>query len=152
MKTIIKNAGTITKVLMVALIITGVSVDTYAQKKKKEKELKRPEKVGHASTDDFVSSAFNLYEKNQEITKKLSDAAGNITDAGKIKDQLDGQMKEVTGLLGKSADVVKGAKSITPKTDSMKAVKAVNTATKALNKTKENIPGQLEQIKSQKKD
>ena len=70
-------------------------------------------------------------------------------DAGKIKADLEGQMKEITGLLGKSADVVKGAKSIPNKMDSGKAVKAINTGTKALNATQKAIPGQLEQIKAQ---
>ena len=53
--------------------------------------------------------------------------------------------------LGKSKDVVAGAKSITPKTNSMKAVKAVNAGTKALNATQQAIPGQLEMIKNQGK-
>ena len=51
--------------------------------------------------------------------------------------------------MGQSADVMKEAKTITPKTNSMKAVKAINAATKALNTTKENFPIQLEQIKNQ---
>lgn len=157
MKKITKNLGTVTKVLLIALLMAGVSVDSFAQKKKKKKkekaakELKRPDKVGHASTDAFVTSAFDIYTKNQAITKKLSDATGNVADAGKIKTDLEGQMKEITGLLGKTGDVMKGAKGITPKTDSMKAVKALNTATKALNATKTAIPGQLDQIKAQKK-
>jgi hypothetical protein len=157
MKAIIKNLGTLTKILFVALLITGISADSFAQKKKKNKkekaakELKRPAKMGHAATDSYVTSAFDLYEKNQSITKKLSDATNNVGDAGKIKADLEGQMKEVTGLLGKSADVMKEAKTITPKTDSMKAVKALNAGTKALNATKEAIPGQLESIKTQSK-
>lgn len=155
MRTIIKNAGIITKVLFVTLLITGISFSSSAQKKEKKKKektakvLKRPAKVGHAATDSYVASAFNLYEKNQALTKKLADAKGNVADAGKIKTQLENQMKEVKGLLGKSADVVKQAKGITPKTNSMKAVKAVNTATKALNATQAAIPGQMEQIKNQ---
>jgi len=158
MKKITKNLGTVTKVLLVALLMAGVSADSFAQKKekkkkeKKEKELKRPDKVGHASTDAFVASSFDVYEKNQKISKQLSDAAGNVTNATEIAADLEGQMKEITGLLGKSGDVVTGAKSITPKTNSMKAIKAVNTATKALNKTKENIPAQLAAIKAQKKE
>jgi len=158
MKKITKNLGTVTKVLLVALLMAGVSADSFAQKEKKkkkekkEKELKRPDKVGHASTDAFVGSSFDVYEKNKELAGKLSNAAGNVADAGKVKTDLEGQMKEITGLLGKSADVMKGAKGITPKTDSMKAVKALNAATKALNKTKEAIPGQLDAIKAQKKE
>ena len=156
MKKITKNLGTVTKVLMIALLMTGVTVDSFAQKKEKKKkkekaakELKRPGKVGNAGVDTYVSSAFNVYEKNQAVAKKLSDAAGNAGEMKAIKADLEGQMKEVTGLLGKSADAVKGAKSITPKTDSMKAVKACTAGTKALNATKEAIPGQLEMIKTQ---
>jgi len=151
-----KTLKTLSKVVFVTLLITGLSVDASAQKKgkkaKKEKaakELKRPAAVGHASTDAYVTSAFDLYEKNQKITVALSDAANNADKAGDIKSDLDKQMEEVKGLLGKSKDVVSGAKSITPKTNSMKAVKAVNTATKALNATQAAIPGQLEMIKSQ---
>ena len=152
MKTIVKQVSLVTKVLFVALLITGVSVNSYAQKEKKakkEKILKRPAKVGHSATDSYVTSAFNLYEKNQKITKQLSDAKGNIADAGKVKNELEQQMKEVKGLLGKSADVLKQAKGITPKTNSLKAVKAVNAGTKALNATQAAIPGQLDAIKAQ---
>ncbi len=157
MKKITKNLGTATKVLMIALLLAGVSTDSFAQKKKKDKKskdkkekvLERPAKVGNGGVDGYVTSAFDLYEKNQEISKQLADAGGNAGDAGKIKSDLEGQMKEVTGLLGKAGDAMKGAKAITPKTDSMKAVKALNAGTKALNATKDAIPGQLEMIKTQ---
>lgn len=138
--------------LFVALLITGVSVNASAQNKKKEKaakELKRPAKVGHTATDNYVTSAFNLYEKNQIIAKKLANASDNIADADKIKADLEKQNEEVKGLLSKSADVIKEAKTITPKTNSLKAVKAVNQGTKALKATQEAIPGQLEMIKKQ---
>lgn len=155
MKKITKNLGTVTKVLLIALLMAGVSVDSFAQKKKKkektEKEVKRPKLAGHAATDKFVDSSFDVYERNRAITKKLSDATGNVADAGKIKDQLEAQLKEVTGLVGQSADLMKKAKTITPKTNSMKAVSALNAATKALNATKKAIPGQLDKIKAQKK-
>lgn len=153
-----KTLKTLGKVMFVALLITGLSVDASAQKKSKKgkkqkaaKELKRPDKVGHASTDDFVMSSFDIYEKNQEITKTLSDASNNADQAGNVKADLEKQMEDVKALLGKSKDVISGAKSITPKTDSMKAVKAANSAVKALNATQAAIPGQLEQIKSQGK-
>ncbi len=161
MKTLIKNVGTLAKLLFVVLLITGISADSFAQKAKKEKKkkkekteksakaLERPASVGHAATDEFVTSSFNLYEKNQEISKKLSNAAGNVAEMGTLKSDLEGQMKEITGLLGKSAEVMKSAKEITPATNSMKAVKALNAGTKALNATKEAIPGQLEAIKTQ---
>ena len=156
MRTIIKNAGTLTKVLCLTLLIAGVSVNSFAQKKEKKqkkekaaKELKRPEKVGHAATDSYVTSAFDIYEKNQEISKKLGNAAENAGDMGEIKKELQSQMDEIKGLLGKSADVIKQAKEITPKTDSIKAVKAVNAGTKALNATQAAIPGQLDMIKNQ---
>ncbi len=157
----IKGSKTLVKVLLVGLFVAGVSVDSFAQKEKKEKKakkektektekaLERPAKVGHAATDEYVTSSFDLYEKNQAISKKLSDAAGNAADMGDVKKDLDGQMEEVKGLLGKSSDVVSGAKTITPKTDSMKAIKAVNAGTKALNATQKAIPGQLEMIKNQ---
>jgi hypothetical protein len=151
-----KTLKTLSKVLFVTLLITGLSVDASAQKKEKKakkekaaKELKRPAAVGHAATDAYVTSAFDLYEKNQKISASLSDAAGNADKVASIKSDLEKQMDEVKGLLGKSADVIKGAKTITPKTDSMKAVKAVNAGTKALNETQKAIPGQLEQIKNQ---
>ena len=44
---------------------------------------------------------------------------------------------------------MKQAKEITPATDSMKAVKALNAGTKALNATQKAIPTQLESIKTQ---
>ncbi len=145
----------ITRVLFIALFLTGVSTEVYAQKEKKEKKaketktLEKPDAVGHAATDDYVNSAFNLYFKNQEVTKTLSDPANNMDDLGSVKSDLEAQSKEAAQLLGKSSDVITEAKSITPKTNSIKAVKAVNAATKALNETQKAIPGQLEQIKNQ---
>lgn len=155
MKTIFKSTGKLAKVLFVVFLITGTTVNSFAQKEKKEKEgktekaLARPAAVGHAATDDYVTSAFNLYETNQKLSKQLSDAAGNVSDAGKIKKELESQTDEIKGLLGKSADVLKQAQDITPKTNSLKAVKAVNAGTKALNNTQAAIPGQLEAIKAQ---
>ncbi len=147
-----KKLGLAAKVLMVTLLITGVSVDSYAKgKDKKEKEIKRPGSTGHAATDKFVDSSFDVYERNKKLSDKLSDAKGNVADAGKVKSELEAQVEEVKGLLGQSKDVMTKAKSITPKTNSMKAVKALNTAVKALNATQKAIPGQLEQIKTQKK-
>jgi len=153
-----KNLNTFTKIVFAAVLVATTSVSAFAQEQKEEKkekkekvaeELKRPEAMGHAATDSYVTSAFNLYEKNQEITKKLADAKSNAGEAKQIKNDLEAQQKEVAGLLEKSADVIKEAKTITPKTDSMKAVKMVNQATKALNATKDALPKQLEQIKSQ---
>ena len=105
--------------------------------------------MGHSATDDYVNASFNLYEKNQEITKTLANPTDNVNDLGSIKSDLETQSKEAAQLLGKSSDVLTEAKSITPKTNSLKAVKAVNEATKALNETQKAIPGQLEQIKNQ---
>lgn len=143
----------VTKILFIALFITGVSTEAYAQKKeKKEKEAKplvKPAAVGHAATDDYVNASFSLYQKNQEITKAFADPANNIDDIEGVKADLESQSKEATELIGKSSDVLTEAKSITPKTNSIKAVKAVNEATKALNETQKAIPGQLEQIKNQ---
>ena len=159
MKKLTTNLAMATKILLVALLMAGVSADSFAQDKKKkekkkkkdkkEKVLERPAKVGNAGVDDYATSAFDLYEKNQAISKKLGDATGNVGDAGAIKTDLEGQLKEVAGLLKKSEGALKGAKAITPKTDSMKAVKAVSAGTKALNATKDAIPGQLEMIKTQ---
>ena len=151
-----KTLKTLSKVLFVTLLITGLSVDASAQKKEKkakkaktEKVIERPAKVGNGDVDSFVGSSFDIYEKNQEITKTLSDAANSADKAGETKADLEKQVEEVKGLLAKSKDVIAAAKTITPKTDSMKAVKAVNAATKALNATQAAIPGQLEMIKSQ---
>ena len=74
---------------------------------------------------------------------------GNAADAGDMKKELEAQTSEAKDLIGKSADVIKEAKTITPKTDSMKAVKAINAGTKALKATQEAIPGQMEMIKNQ---
>lgn len=135
------------------LLIMGTSVDALAQKEDKkaktEKTIQRPGNVGHAATDKFVDSSFDVYERNIKLTEKLSNVAGNVTEIKSIKNDLENQTNEVKGLLGQSADVMKEAKTITPKTNSMKAVKAINAATKALNTTKENFPIQLEQIKNQ---
>jgi hypothetical protein len=152
MKKITNNLSTLTKVLMIAFLITGVSVDSFAQKAKKakkEKVIKKPAPAGHAATDNFVNSSFDLYERNQKLSNKLSDAKGSVADAGKVKSDLEAQMKEVTGLLGKSKDVLAKAKTITPKTNAMKAGKAANTAVKVLNATQKAIPSQLDQIKAQ---
>jgi len=149
------NFGIVTKVLMITLLITGITVDSFAQKKekkkkaKKEKVIERPAKVSHASTDAFVASSFDIYEKNKEISSQLGDVKANAGDAKQIKADLDTQMSHITSLLAKGGDVMKSAKSITPKSNSMKAVGALNKATKALNATKNAIPGQIEQIKSQ---
>ena len=145
----------ITRILFIALFITGVSTEAYAQKEKKEKKKKeaktlvKPDAVGHGATDDYVNSAFKLYKKNQQITKTLADPTNNTDDLGSVKSDLEAQSKEAAQLLGKSSAVLTEAKSITPKTNSIKAVKAVNEATKALNETQKAIPGQLEQIKNQ---
>ena len=157
MKKITKNLGTVTKVLLVALLMAGVSVDSFAQKKekkdkkkkaKKEKVLERPDKVGNGSVDGFVSSSFDIYEKNQEISKKLADAANNAGDAGQIKTDLEKQMTDIKDLLGKSKAAGDAAGGL-PMKDKPKAVKAVKNATSALNATQAAIPGQLEQIKTQ---
>ncbi|MBI2279964.1 MAG: hypothetical protein HYU68_04665 [Bacteroidetes bacterium] len=149
-----KNLKSFTKILFAAVLITGFSVNASAQKEeKKEKvaeELKRPEKVGHSATDSYVDSSFDLYEKNQELTKKLGDLKNHAGDVKSIKSDLESQQQDVTGLLEKSEAVIKEAKTITPKTNSLKAVKAVTQATKALNATKEALPGQIEQIKHSK--
>ncbi|PCI94084.1 MAG: hypothetical protein COB15_14925 [Flavobacteriales bacterium] len=152
MKKITSNLSTVTKVLMIALLMTGVSVDSFAQKDKKakkEKVIKKPASAGHAATDNFVNSSFDVYERNQKLSNKLSDAAGNVADAGKVKNDLEAQLKEITGLLGKSKDVLAKAKAITPKTNAMKAGKAANAAVKVLNATQKAIPAQLDQIKAQ---
>ncbi|MCB9364872.1 MAG: hypothetical protein H6587_09910 [Flavobacteriales bacterium] len=141
------------KATFIMLLIMGVSANSFAQKEEKkaktEKNIKRPGIVGHAATDKFVDSSFDVYERNIKLTDKLSNAAGNVGEVKEIKNELESQTKEVKGLLGQSAHVMKEAKTITPKTNSMKAVKAINAATKALNTTKENFPIQLEQIKNQ---
>ncbi len=152
MRTITRNLSTITKVLMVALFIAGVSTNSFAQKDKKakkEKVIKRPGASGHAATAKFVDSSFDVYERNQKISAKLSDLKGNAADAPKMKTDLEAQLKEVAGLLGQSKDVITKAKSISPKTNAMKAGKAANAAVKALTATKDAIPGQIAAIKEQ---
>tara|TARA_R110001592_G_C13164808_1_gene749272 strand:- start:66 stop:524 length:459 start_codon:yes stop_codon:yes gene_type:complete len=148
-----KKIGLLGKAAFVALLVVGMSVNTFAQKEgkkeKTEKVIERPGIVGHAATDKFVDSSFDVYERNIKLTEKLSNAAGNVGEIKSIKNDIENQTNEIKGLLGQSADVMKEAKTITPKTNSMKAVKAINTATKALNVTKENLPHQLEQIKNQ---
>lgn len=153
-----KTLKTLSKVLFVTLLITGLSVDASAQKKakkaKKEKKAKteevieRPAKVGNGDVDSFVSSSFDIYEKNQEITKTLSDAANSADKAGDMKADLDKQMEDVKALLAKSKAAGDAASGM-PMKDKPKAVKAVKAATKALNATQAAIPGQLEMIKSQ---
>lgn len=148
-----KKLTSIAKVLFAAALVTGLTFNASAQKEEKkekeEKKLERPDAVGHAATDSYVTSAFDLYEKNQELTKKLGDIKNHAGEVKSIKADLESQQKDVTGLLDKSEDVVKEAKTITPKTNSLKAVKAVTQATKALNATKEALPGQFEKIKNQ---
>ena len=71
MKKITSNLSTVTKVLMIALLMTGVSVDSFAQKDKKakkEKVIKKPASAGHAATDNFVNSSFDVYERNQKLS------------------------------------------------------------------------------------
>ena len=152
-KPIMRNVKTITKVLLTAVLFATISLNVSAQTAQKldkvVEQVKRPDAVGHAATDNYVTSAFNLYEKNQELTKKLSDIKSHITEVKSIKNELLSQQKEVAGLLEKSADVINEAKTITPKTNSLKAVKAVNQANKALNETKNALPAQIEQIKTQ---
>lgn len=148
-----RKIGLLGKAVFMTLLVVGLSVNSYAQKESKkaktEKNIQRPGTVGHAATDKFVDSSFDVYERNMKLTERLSNAAGNVDKIKSIKNDLENQTNEVKGLLGQSADVMKEAKTITPKTNSMKAVKAINSATKALNATKENFPIQLEQIKNQ---
>jgi hypothetical protein len=148
-----RRIGLLGKVVLVVLLAVGTSANTFAQKEEKkaktEKNIERPGIVGHAATDKFVDSSFDVYERNIKLTDKLSNAAGNAGEVKTIKKELENQTNEVKGLLEQSADVMKEAKTISPKTNSIKAVKAINSATKALNTTKENFPIQLEQIKNQ---
>ncbi|MDG1476213.1 MAG: hypothetical protein P8Q14_03635 [Vicingaceae bacterium] len=157
MRKVTNSFITVAKVLMLALLITGVSVDSFAQKKekkkkkaKKEKVIERPAASGDRNTDAFVGASFDIYNQNQEISKKLSNLKGSAGDTKQIKADLETQMNEIIGLLGKAGDIMEGAKSITPKSNSMKAVSALNKATKALNATRNAIPAQMEQIRSQK--
>ncbi len=149
----IKRIGLITKSLMVAVLMVGLSSGVVAQKNDKktktEKVVKRPGVIGHAATDKFVDSSFDLYERNMKLTDKLSNAAANAGEIKTIRKDIENQTTEMTGLLEQSADVMKQAKTISPKPKSMKAVKAINAATKALSATKENLPKQIEQIKNQ---
>lgn len=150
-----KNLKTFAKVVFATVLVAGLSVNASAQKedkkddKKEVKQIERPAAVGHGTTDKYVDSAFDVYEKNQELTKKLGDIKNNAGEAKSIKADLEAQQKDVATLLQTSDDVVKEAKTITPKTNSMKAVKAISQATKALNATKDALPGQIEQIKTQ---
>ncbi|PCJ24600.1 MAG: hypothetical protein COA97_09475 [Flavobacteriales bacterium] len=156
MKKVTKNLGMAAKVLMVALLIAGVSVDSFGQKKKKDKKkkdkkekvLERPDKVGNGAVDAYVSSAFDIFEKNQEISKKLGDASGSVGDMGTMKADLQKQMTDIKDLLGKSKAAGDAAGKL-PMKDKPKAVKAVKKGTDALNATQKAIPGQLEMIKTQ---
>lgn len=160
MKTILKDPKQLVKVLMVGLFVVGLSVNTFAQKEKKvkkektekaskeAKELTRPEKVGNGDVDGFTQSSFDIYEKNQEISKTLGDATGNVSDMGDVKGDLEKQMTDIKELLGKSKAAGDAAGGL-PMKDKPKAVKAVKTATDALNATQAAIPGQLEMIKNQ---
>ena len=152
MRRITKKINTITKIALVAILMVGVSVNTYAQKGKKAKKeevVKRPVPCGHAATAKFVDSSFDVYERNRKVAAQLSDVKGNAGDAAKIKNDLEVQLKEVGGLLGQSKDVMAKAKTITPKTNATKAVKSVKAAVKALTATKDAIPAQLAMIKKQ---
>jgi hypothetical protein len=155
MRTIIKNVSTLSKVLMVMVLMTSLSVNTFAQKKEKKakkekaaKELVRPAKVGNGDVDSFVASSFDIYEKNQKISKTLGDASGNAGDMGTVKSDLEKQMTDIKDLLGKSKAAGDAASGM-PMKDKPKAVKAVKTATDALNATQAAIPGQLEMVKNQ---
>ncbi|MGE0560716.1 MAG: hypothetical protein AB7O47_02785 [Flavobacteriales bacterium] len=148
-----RSLKTFVKAVFVTVLIAGLSVNASAQEEKKDKkevkQIERPASVGHGTTDKYVDSAFDVYEKNQELTKKLGDIKNHAGEAKSIKADLEAQQKDVATLLQTSDDVVKEAKTITPKTNSMKAVKAISQATKALNATKDALPGQIEQIKTQ---
>lgn len=143
--------GIAMKVLLFAMLMTGLTTNSFSQKKsKKEKVIERPSSIGDSNVDAFVTSSFDIYEQNQEISKQLSDAKGNAGKTKQMTEDLKTQTKDITSLLGKSKDIIKGAKTMTPKSNSIKAVGALNKAVKALNATQSAIPGQLEQIKSQK--
>lgn len=147
-----KNVNNFTKIILTSVMISFTAVGFAQDKKeekKEEKQIERPVTVGHSTTDSFVDSAFDVYEKNQELTKKLGDIKNHAGEVKSIKADLEAQQIDVTTLLQKSDDVLKDAKTITPKTNSMKAVKAVSQATKALNATKDALPAQIEQIKTQ---
>jgi len=147
-----KNVNNFTKIILTSVMISFTAVGFAQDKKeekKEEKQIERPATVGHSTTDSFVDSAFDVYEKNQELTKKLGDIKNHAGEVKSIKADLEAQQIDVTTLLQKSDDVLKDAKTITPKTNSMKAVKAISQATKALNATKDALPAQIEQIKTQ---
>ena len=147
-----KNVNTFTKIILTSVMVSFTAVGFAQEQKEEKKEVKqieRPATVGHGTTDKYVDSVFDVYEKNQELTKKLGDIKKHAGEAKSIKNDLEAQQKDVATLLQTSDDVLKEAKTITPKTNSMKAVKAISQATKALNATKDALPAQLEQIKTQ---
>lgn len=131
-----------------------------AGKDKEKKELKRPGKVGDSNVDNFVNQSFDIYEGTMKTEKDLAqidssmtklEGEGKLTKEGPtlakklyaIQGETRKRQDKIKTLGSKSKSVLEGAKSISPKTKSLKAIKNVNLAIKALDQSKELTPKQV---------
>ena len=157
-----KLSGLYTILTVVFVLGVVFAEPCYAQKKKKdkgkkEKPIKRPKPVGNKEVDDFVNNSFNIYQESCNTNKKLDEmkysvanlAAGETQEIERITKEvkvIQNNSKKVddrvNGLLKQAPQVLSGAQNITPKINSIKAVKNINTAKKALVRCAENLKDQ----------
>lgn len=147
--------------LMKNLFLPLLFIATVAMAQQEEKELKRPSAVGESGIDGFVSQSFDVYEPTiktdkdllaieQEIDKMEKEGHKIKSDAEVLKrlyfiqKEVRTRPDKIAELDNKAKDMVETAKNISPKTKAPAAIKAVNTATKALSIANDKTPKQAQ--------
>lgn len=125
-----------------------------------EAELKRPGNIGDAGVDDFVNQSFDVYEATIKTDKDLETIEKDLVkieeEGNKIKHDADilkrlyliqkeikTRDEKIKELDNKAVAMAENAKNLKPVTKAPKAVKNVNTATKALKIAQDHTPKQI---------
>jgi uncharacterized protein YoxC len=136
------------------LLVAGMAISQET-----EKELKRPGAVGESGIDGFVGQSFDVYEPTLKTEKDLAAIEKELekmeNEGHKIKsdaeilkrlyhiqNEVKSRPDKIADLDNKAKDMLETAKNINPRTKAPTAIKAVNTATKALSISKDKTPGQ----------
>jgi hypothetical protein len=129
-----------------------------------DEELKRPGNIGDTDVDNFVNQSFDVYEATIATDKNLETIEKDLVkieeEGNKIKQDADilkrlylvqkeirSRDEKIKELDNKAVSMAENAKNIKPVTKAPKAVKNVNSATKALKISQEHSPKQV--IKTQ---
>ncbi len=133
-----------------------------------DKKIVKPAALGNAKLDGYIDECFAIYDKTFVIEENLTESetaiveveakeaptkGDIITISAKLKEstnKLEALQTDATTLAEKYDEVMKGAKTLTPKTKSFKALKNMKTALNALNSSKKRIPELLKKAGGQK--